>query len=252
MFRPKLRKVLLKHGLDRTLYRAVPRKAALAIAVSQIERRELEAVVPPERIAVRPNGFPQPYEPPSRPGPLRSRLGLAARTPLVLWVGRIASGKGLEQLVAAVGRLEGVHVALVGPDDGHGVTSEILRLRDRLGTTHRVHLVGPVDSPLDLYGDADVLALPSAHENFGMVAAEAAAAGTASVVTDRCGVAELLRDRGALVIPYDESALEEALRRLLGDEALRAELGRGGHEVAAELSWATVARLQAELYERVA
>ena len=82
-------------------------------------------------------------------------------------------------------------------------------------------------------------------------AAEAAAAGTASIVTDRCGVADSLRDRGALVIPYDEQALQAALARLLGDERLRSELGRGGREVAAELSWSSVARLQAEIYERV-
>ena len=84
-----------------------------------------------------------------------------------------------------------------------------------------------------------------------MVAAEAAAAGTASVVSDRCGVAEVMRDRGALVVPYGEAPLQEALARLLGDEGLRAVLGRGGREVAAELSWPNVARLQAEIYERV-
>jgi glycosyltransferase involved in cell wall biosynthesis len=112
-------------------------------------------------------------------------------------------------------------------------------------------LLGTVESPLQLYGDADVLALPSAHENFGMVAAEAAAAGTASILTDRCGIAALLRDRGALVVPYGEAPLRDGLERLLGDDRLRAELGRAAREVAAELSPASVARLQAEIYERV-
>ena len=252
MFRPKLRKVLLKRGLDDTLYRAVPRGAALAIAASEVERQELSAVLPPERIAVRPNGFPAPQEPAVRPGPLRRRLGLDPHTPLVLSVGRIAHGKGLEQLVGAVSRLDGVQLAVVGPDDGHGLSRELLRLRDRLGSADRVHLLGPVDSPLELYGDADVFVLASAHENFGMVAAEAAAAGTASVITNRCGVAELLRDRGALVIEYDEGALQTALARLLADDGLRSELGQGGRAAAQELSWSNVARLQAEIYERVA
>ena len=230
----------------------MPRRAALAIAASEIERRELAAVVPPVRIVVRPNGFPVPYEPPARPGPLRSRLGLDAAQPLVLSVGRIAHGKGLEQLVAAVGRLEGVQLAIAGPDDGHGLTAELLRLRDRLGAGGRVHLLGPVDSPLELYGDADVLALASAHENFGMVAAEAAAAGTASIVTDRCGVAELLRDRGALVVPYGEAPLHQAARAAArGCPRCARTSGAGGREVAAELSWSNVAELQAEIYERV-
>ncbi len=251
MFRPKLRKVRLKRALDATLYRSVPRGAALAIAASEIERQELEAVVPTERIAIRPNAFPAPYDPPARPGPLRERLGLDAETPLVLSVGRIARGKGLEHLVAAVTSMERVQLAIIGPDDGHGLTSELLLLRQRLGANGRVHLLGTVESPLDLYGDADVLALPSAHENFGMVAAEAAAAGTPSLLTDRCGIAGLLRDRGALVVPYGEAPLRDGLERLLGDDRLRAELGREGQEVAAELSPDSVARLQAEIYERV-
>ena len=234
MFRPKLRKVALKRALDGTLYRAVPRGAALAIGASERERQELEAVVPPERVVVRPNGFPAPYDPPPRPGPLRSRLGLDATAPLVLSVGRVARGKGLEHLVAAVASLEGVQLAIAGPDDGHGLLPELLALRDRLGAGGRVHLLGAVESPLDLYGDADVFVLPSAHENFGMVAAEAAAAGTASVVSDRCGVAEVMRDRGALVVPYGEAPLQEALARLLGDERAarpaRTRRPRGGEQ----------------------
>ena len=251
MFQPKLRKVALKQALDATVYRAVPRGAALAIGTSERERQELEEVVPPERVVVRPNGFPTPYDPPPRPGPLRSRLGLDATAPLVLAVGRVARGKGLEHLIPAVASLDGVQLAIAGPDDGHGLLPELLALRDRLGVAGRVHLLGAVASPRDLYGDADVFALPSAHENFGMVAAEAAAAGTPSVLSDRCGVAEVMRDRGALVVPYGESALREALARLLGDGELRAQLGQGGREVASELSWQNVARLQAEIYERV-
>jgi glycosyltransferase involved in cell wall biosynthesis len=251
MFRPKLRKVVLKHGLDRTLYRRVPRGAALAVAASERERRELAAVLPAERIAIRPNGFPEPYDPPARPGPLRTELRLDATTPLVLSVGRIARGKGLEHLVAAVAGLHGVQLALAGPDDGHGLLPHLLEIRDRLGAAERIHLLGPVDDPLALYGDADVLALPSAHENFGMVAAEAAAAGTPSVVSDRCGVAELLRDRGSLVVPYAEAPLRDALDRIIADGSLRAALGRGGRDVAREHSWTRIATLQAELYDRV-
>lgn len=251
MFRPKLRKVLLKRALDATLYRSVARDAALVVVTSDVERRELGAVVPPRRIAVRPNGFPPVREPVERPGPLRRRLGLDGGVPLVLSVGRVARGKGLELLVRALPQLAGAHLAIVGPDDGQGMTAELARLRSQLRLEQRVHLLGPVEAPLDLYGDADVFALASAHENFGMVAAEAAAAGTPSVVTDRCGVAELLRDRAALVVGYEPAAIRDGLARLLADARLRAELGAGGRAVASEFSWANVARRQEELYGRL-
>lgn len=251
MFRPKLRKVALKRVLDSTIYRGVATGARAAIATSEVERRELlDGGVSPERIVVRPNGFPEPLESP--PGRLRELAGVNGGEPLVLSVGRVARGKGLELVVEALPRLPGVHFVVAGPDGGHGMTAELLRLRDRLGVSDRVHLLGSVgpEPPLDLYGDADVFVLASRHENFGLVAAESAAAGTPSVVTDRCGIAELLGGRGALVVPYEREAVRGALDRLLGDAELRGALAAGGREVAAENAWPRIAELQERIYQR--
>ena len=257
MVRPKLRKVALKRGLDATLYRPVLRGAGVLVAASRLEAAEyLGAGAHASRVVVRPNGFPAPQSPVERPGPLRAKLGLGAATPLVLCLGRLARGKGLDLLVRAVSELESAHLAVVGPDDRHGMRAELARLVRSLGVESRVHLAGPWPfsggPPLDLYADADVSALVSAHENFGMVAAEAAAAGTASVVSDRCGISELVRDRAALVVPYALDPTREALRRLLGDDALREALGRGGRELAAEVSWERVVGEQETIYERLA
>jgi glycosyltransferase involved in cell wall biosynthesis len=117
-------------------------------------------------------------------------------------------------------------------------------------TAGRVHHLLPDGRPLDLYGDADVFVLPSAGESFGMAAAEAAAAGTAVVVSDRCGVAEFLGERGSVVVPYDGAAVREAVARLLGDAALRERIAAGGVAVARELSWAEMVRRQEAIYER--
>jgi glycosyltransferase involved in cell wall biosynthesis len=250
MYAPKLRKVRLKSALDATLYRHVPAHAALAVAASEREADEYRAGgIEAERIVVRPNGFPTPRAtPPGRPGPLRERLGLDAAAPLVLSVGRVAAGKGLELLAAAAHRLPDVTVAVVGPDDGHGTTAVLRRT-----APERFHLLGAVDADVlpRYYADADVFVLDSAHENFGLVTAEAAAAGTASVLSDRCGVSEWLRDRGAVVVPYgDPAALRDALARLLADADLRSRLGAAALEVAAELSWPHVVELQEEIYVR--
>ena len=251
MFRPKLRKLALKRLLDATVVRGVVRGAALVVATSEVERRELlDGGVPPEKIAVRPNGFPRVAN--GRTGALRAQLGLRDDVPLVLSVGRIARGKGLELLLDGMRALDGAHLAIVGPDGGHGVLDELCRGRERLGLGERVHLLadGRDEPPLDLYGYADVFVLASAHENFGMVAAEAAAAGTPVVVTDRCGVAEVLGGRGALVVPYDAAAVREAVARVLDDGHLRARLSAGGREVATELAWPKVVERQEELYLR--
>ncbi len=252
MVEPKLRKVLLKQALDSTLLRGVLSGAALLVAASGRERDEyMAAGVPKERIAIRPNGFPEPGPSPPR-GTLRARIGIDAGTPLVLSVGRIARGKGLDLLVEAVSELPGVHAAIVGADGGHGMTGELDALRRRLGVEDRVHLTGPVphDELPAIYVDADVFVLASAHENFGLVAAEAAAAGAPIVVSDRCGVAELLRDGSGVVIGYDARELRDALARLLADGDLRRLLGDEARAVAAMWSWPRVVQLQEELYER--
>jgi len=126
----------------------------------------------------------------------------------------------------------------------------VQRLRDRLGVADRVHFLGLLERGElpPVYADADVFALPSGYENFGMVAAEAAAAGAPLVITDRCGIAEHFADGGALVVPYDEPAIRAALSRLLEDAALRARLGEEARSVAAEWSWPRVVELQEEVY----
>jgi glycosyltransferase involved in cell wall biosynthesis len=243
MFEPRLRKVLLKRALDATLYRGVARGAAAVVVASERERDAVVACgVAPEKVHVRGNGFPEP-KPSSGDGDLRARLGIPAGASLVLYVGRIAAGKGIEHLLAAARELPDVHVVIAGPDDRHGVTTE----------APRVHTL-PVteEPPRALYPQADVFVLPSAGESFGMVAAEAAAAGTPVIVSDRCGVAGFFRDDEALVVPYSREAVVGAIRQVLSDGALRERLARGGIEAARRTSWDRVTDAQEEIYRAVA
>jgi glycosyltransferase involved in cell wall biosynthesis len=132
------------------------------------------------------------------------------------------------------------------------MTAELARLSMRLGLGDRVHLLNPVehDELPGLYVDADVVVLASAHESFGMAAAEAAALGVPVIVSDRCGVADLLRDGGGEVIGYDSKELRAALERILADSSFRTALGERGRAVAAEWSWSHVVELQERLYDK--
>ena len=251
MYVRRYRNVPVKRAFDRLLGEPVARGAALVIAVSELERAELiEAGLDPRRVVVRPNGFPAPHE--ERGSALRDRLGLGPEVPLILNVGRISFKKGLDLLLEAVGGIPDVHLALVGPDDGDGTYSRLEAMRARPELAGRVHLLPPVDDrqPRELYGEADVFVLPSWNESFGMVAAEAAAAGTPVVLTDRCGVAALLGERAAVIVPPDAGRIREAIVRVLADPALRARLAAGGREVAREVSWGSVVSEQERLYRR--
>src|SRR5205085_6307956 len=117
--------------------------------------------------------------------------------------------------------------------------------------SNRVHVLPPTrDRPLDLYGDADVfvLASDSERENFGLAAAEAAAAGVPLVVTDRTGIAELVEGRAGLVVAPEAAAIRDAVSRVLADDELASRLRAGALDVAAELSAPEIVARQEELY----
>jgi len=245
MFQPRLRKVALKRLLDATLYRGVARYAAAVVLASERERDDVVACgVPAEKVVVRGNGFPDPRQMQgSDPNGVRPLLGIPPDAPLVLYVGRIARGKGIDHLLAAVHELPDAHLVIAGPDDRHGVTTN----------GDRVHTLAMTDEPPHrLYPQADVFVLASEGESFGMVAAEAAAAGTPVIVSDRCGIAGFFEAGEALVVPYEREAVVSAITRVLADSSLREQLARGGPEAARRMSWDRVADAQAEIYRDVA
>ena len=246
MFQPRLRKVLLKRALDATLYRGVARGAAAVVVASERERDDVLACgVPAEKVHVRGNGFPEPDTERlgSDPDGVRPQLGIPAEAPLVLYVGRIAFGKGIDHLLAAMRELPDAHLVIAGPDDRHGVSTD----GDRVHT-----LPMSEEPPRHLYPQADVFVLASAGESFGMVAAEAAAAGTPVIVSDRCGIAGFFEDGEALVVPYDRDAVVGAIRRVLSDDTLREQLAHGGRAAARRTSWEHVTDVQERIYADVA
>ena len=91
--------------------------------------------------------------------------------------------------------------------------------------------------------------LPSQNENFGNTAAEAVAAGTPVVVTERCGVAPLLANEAGLVVPHESGALAKALERILGEPGLREGLAAGCPQVTARLGWEEPVAKMESLYE---
>ena len=254
MFEPRLRKVFLKRALDATLYRGVARGAAAVVVASPRERAAVIACgVDPGKVHVRGNGFPDPDDRGTADGALRTQLRIPAEAPLILYVGRIAAGKGIEHLIEAVRQIPAAHLVVAGPDDRHGASALLRQAQSAAATTGRVHTL-PVteEPPRDLYPQADVFVLASAGESFGMVAAEAAAAGTPIVVTDRCGIAGFFKDGEALIVPYDGAAVVDAVRSVLSDAKVRERLARGGVAAARRTSWDRVADLQEEIYRAAA
>lgn len=164
--------------------------------------------------------------------------------PTVLAVGRIEPRKSPETLVDAVAKLAptvaGLEVVFVGRSNGRRAGQPYRRwVADRarrIGAPCRFVGSVPRDELLQWYGNARVVALASAFDNFPMAGLESMAAGRAVVCTSETGVAELICDSGAgtVVPPGDPGALAAGLRPYLIDKSVAARAGQAARAVVAE------------------
>lgn len=154
----------------------------------------------------------------------------------LLFVGRLAEGKGLHDLLSAVDRLRGEHdVSLQIAGDGP--------LKDELETAIRereltgvVDVLGYRNDVPELLERADVLVLPSYREGTPRAVTEALASGTPVVATNVAGLPEQVQhgDTGYLVEPGDVSALVDRLRSLVESSDLRHSMGQRASETVAK------------------
>jgi glycosyltransferase involved in cell wall biosynthesis len=248
MLRPRLRKVRLKRAFDSTLARGVASGARIVIVSSPREREDVLACgVDAARARLRGNAFPEP--PPAAGGDPLAGI-VPAGAPVVLYVGRIAAEKGVEHLLEVARRLRDVHVVLAGPDDRHGTMAAVRAAVADPRTAGRIHVLPPTPGPpFDLYRRADVFVLASGGENFGLVAAEAAAVGTPVIVSDRTGVAASFGEGEALVVPYAPEATVDAVTRVVTHSALRKRLSEGALHAARRSTWEAIVDEQVAIYE---
>jgi phosphatidyl-myo-inositol dimannoside synthase len=176
------------------------------------------------RMAEAPNGLPLPPKFP--------------RGQVVLAVGRSESSeryKGVDELIQAVAQLRATHSGLqlvvIGTGDD---LPRLQSLASELDVADRIHFLQDLarSEMAACYAHADIFALPSAGEGFGIVYLEAMAFAKPIVGAACGGTTDLIEEgyNGLLVPPHNIGSLSGALDRLLKDEGLRQALGRRGAE----------------------
>jgi glycosyltransferase involved in cell wall biosynthesis len=218
-------------------YRTVPLQRALLEAgpwlavASTIPSDEVRAAFP-ARLRRRMVTIQNPVAPPQADGHVRQPNGHSKG--LILAVGRFFVEKNHKDLIAAFSQVamhfDGWTLRLAG--DG-ALRDELERQARDLGLDSKVQFAGTVRDIASEYAEADIVAVPSLHESFGLVTAEALAAGRPVVGFADCpGTRELVKHElnGLLVgvEPDRASALAAGLRRLMADEELRDRLGEAG------------------------
>jgi teichuronic acid biosynthesis glycosyltransferase TuaC len=176
--------------------------------------------------------------------------------PLVLTVGYLIERKGIRDLITALGRLRRdgrtVHLAVAGDGPLRGSLEE---LAVQEGVADTVHFLGRVPHArvLALMARAQLVAVPSWDEAFGLVYTEAMAQGTPVVAGKGEGPEDFIRDgvSGYLAPVRDPDALASIIGEVLDDPAKAAAIGEAGRAAALDLSWERNARLTLGVYERV-
>lgn len=180
-------------------------------------------------------------------------------TPNLLFFGRLDERKGLDTLLSALPDVARAVPGLRLTIAGHFSADEAPAVRARALAADLGVDLALVSSPdatekARLFRSASVLCSP-AHggESFGIVLAEALAAGLPIVASDLPGFREVLEDGryGVLVPPRDSDQLGTALVHLLSDSTRRAELSQAGMARARQLSWHVVGERIERVYQEL-
>ena len=136
---------------------------------------------------------------------------------------------------------------------GDGAQRAALEERVAKQSMRNVHFTGYVeeeDLPA-LYNGASLFVFPSLYEGFGLPVLEAMACGTPVITSNTSSLPEVAGDAAILVDPENVEAIVEAMRRVLADRALAAELQAKGLERAKQFTWERTARETIAVYEKV-
>jgi phosphatidylinositol alpha-1,6-mannosyltransferase len=243
---PQIKVIVMAHGVE--VWQPLPARRhdaflaadiVLAASTSTVQKLTEVQHVPPEKI----RKVPWPLDPevlsmadapehPAAPEAFPS-------SPVILTVGRWAASeqyKGVDDLIRVLAQLRAkfpdLSLAAVGAGDD---LPRLQNLAADLGVAGAVRfLTGLSKQELAAcYARADIFALPSTGEGFGLVFLEAMAFAKPIVAAAAGGSTDLVEHNvnGLLILPRDQAALIQALDQLLHDHSLRATLGQRGSEI---------------------
>ncbi len=239
--------------------------ATAIVAVSNAVKRDAVKFrnVAPEKIAVIHDGFDASVFTPTSDVIRRDQVASRYTLPrhFVLWVGQLESRKNVGRLLEAFARIKDRvphDLVFAGAQRfsfpmAMGVEKELERVSE-LGLEGRVHFPGWIahaDLPV-VYSMADLFALPSLHEGFGIPLLEAMACGCPVVTANTSAPPEVTAGAAYLVDPLDVEDIASGMLEMLTNEPLRLAKAAAGLERAKAFSWDKCALNVLALIERLA
>ena len=250
--RKQLRKIYDKIFAP-TVLNAVDR--IIGVSHHEIELLQEIIKIDPDKIRYIPNGIDfSRFEPIPKPDKFLNKFKIHDN--IVLYVGRLASNKGLEVLIKAAPEVLREHpkttFVFVGEDEG--MKELLTEQAKKLGISKNILFTGHIKDEelfLSAFAACDVFVLPSEYEAFGIVLLEAMACKKPVIGSHVGGVPEAVGDEGAgLIVEYnDAKALSEEINKLLADQKLRKNMGELGRaRVKKNFTWESVVNQIEKVY----
>ena len=253
---PFFQKQRLKKIFDLFFGYRILRDASKMIASTKTEVEQYKKMgVDEDKIEIVPNGIDlSEYENLPEKREFRRKYSIREDEKMILYLGRIHKIKGIDLLVETfadmVKELDSLKLVIVGPDDGF--LSTLKRQIENLKISDKILFTGliPEKDKLGAYVDADVYVLPSVYETFPVTVLEACACGTPIIVTDRCGIANIVNDNNVgHVVEYNKDQLQDAIFKILTNVELRRYFGESGKMLVREkYSWDIVVEQLEKIY----
>jgi D-inositol-3-phosphate glycosyltransferase len=216
----------------------------------------------PAKVTTVPPGVDLGVFTPNHTAAARARLGLPGDAVVLLFAGRIQPLKAPDVVVRAAATMLGedpmlrdrLVVAVVGGPSGTGLEQpeSLVRLARALSVEDVVRFEPPVTQRVlaDWYRAADLVAVPSYSESFGLVALEAQACGTPVVAAAVGGLRTAVADgtSGVLVDGHEPADWAAAMRSLVADRQRLERLSAGAVRHAARFGWDATAEQVLEVY----
>lgn len=210
------------------------------IAVSNVEIEQYQNMgLDKDKIRIVPNGIDlSEYGQIPKKGEFRRKYSIKDDEKIILYLGRIHRIKGLDLLIEAFGDLskkyEDIKLVIAGPDDGF--LSTLKKQIADFKISDKILFTGPLyrNDKLKAYVDADVYVLPSSYEIFGITVLEACVCGTPVIVTDRCGIADLVNKKAGLVCSCNSGGLQRSITALIHDSKMSDRFSKDGKRLVSE------------------
>ena len=248
-----------KWAYFRTLSRMVLDRASALHFCTEQERSEAQALGLEAPSVIVPLGVAAPATKTIDSGAsLRKRFPVLQNRPIVLYLARLDRIKGLDLLIRALGDLvrSGCEFGFVVAGDGpETYRREMLSLVEREGIAPFTFFLGPIfgENKQQILREADLFALTSHHENFGVAILEAMAAGLPVLISRNVAIHdEVVRGGAGICTGLAPSEIASGLKTLLESKTLRDQMGNRGRQLVNQrFAWPRVAEQLTDVYRHL-